>query len=135
MLDNLLIMVWPNAGKFVVSPRYATDYVLPVPYSGPTITTLPTSYQNSTHWKWVFRCQNCTTWQGNLYFLLESLLKANSRVLGGSLNTAGTPVFAWAYGNTPVDTPSSPSSSFGEHSDCMWLALFERLLEMSNVVV
>ncbi|KAJ7433158.1 hypothetical protein B0H11DRAFT_1939741 [Mycena galericulata] len=28
-------------------------------YPGPNIATLPSTTINSTHWKWVFRCQNC----------------------------------------------------------------------------
>ncbi len=27
--------------------------------TGPVLTTLPSSKVNSTHWKWVYRCQNC----------------------------------------------------------------------------
>lgn len=35
--------------------------VSPRPYTGDAVlTTLPSSSVNSTHWKWVFRCQGCT---------------------------------------------------------------------------
>jgi cellobiose dehydrogenase (acceptor) len=60
MVGNLLIMGWPYNGGFVSSARFATAYAYPSPYYGPTITTLPYSKTNSTHWTWVFRCQNCT---------------------------------------------------------------------------
>ncbi|KZS87660.1 cellobiose dehydrogenase [Sistotremastrum niveocremeum HHB9708] len=98
MANNLLIVAWPNNNQIVFSPRYATDYIQPVVYAGPTITTLQSSV-NSTYWKWIFRCQNCTTWQG------------------GSLNTNGGPVFAWVVAFSQVFTPSSASSNFNEHDD------------------
>ncbi|EIM84175.1 uncharacterized protein STEHIDRAFT_62168 [Stereum hirsutum FP-91666 SS1] len=100
MLDNLLLVAWPNDGDIVSSTRYATDYVQPVEYDGPTLTDLPSTSVNSTHWKWVFRCQNCTSWSG-----------------GGSLATTGTGVLAWAYSDVGVDDPSDPQSTFSEHTD------------------
>jgi cellobiose dehydrogenase (acceptor) len=61
MTNNPLIMAWPSNGDFVFSTRYTQTYVYPAPYVGPKITTLPGySKINSTHWTWVFRCQNCT---------------------------------------------------------------------------
>ncbi|KAI0320478.1 cellobiose dehydrogenase [Amylostereum chailletii] len=99
MLNDLLLVAWPNANEIVYSTRWATTYVQPVEYDGPTITNLPSTAVNSTHWKWVFRCQNCTTWTG------------------GGLNTASTAVFAWAYSNVGVDDPSDPQSTFQEHTD------------------
>jgi cellobiose dehydrogenase (acceptor) len=36
-----------------------SGYSYPAYYSGPVITTLPYTTINSTHWRWVFRCQNC----------------------------------------------------------------------------
>ncbi|KZS87659.1 cellobiose dehydrogenase [Sistotremastrum niveocremeum HHB9708] len=98
MADNLLMVAWPNANNIVFSPRYATGYIQPTPYAGPTVTTLESSV-NSTYWKWIFRCQNCTTWDG------------------GSMDTNGGPVFAWVIGLSPVFTPSSPASDFNEHDD------------------
>jgi len=40
-----------------------------IPYlsamTGPVITDLPSSKVNATHWKWVYRCQNCVCkWLG-----------------------------------------------------------------------
>ncbi|KAI0051610.1 hypothetical protein FA95DRAFT_1602622 [Auriscalpium vulgare] len=99
MLDNLLLVAWPNGNSIVYSTRYATDYVQPVAYPGPVITNLPSTSVNATHWNWVFRCQNCTSWSG------------------GSLDTTSGAAWAWAYGNTTVDTPSNNASTFAEHSD------------------
>lgn len=96
MADNLLLVAWPNDGAIVFSPRYTTyvlnvlfvshlqsylnansGYIQPTPYAGPTITTLQSTI-NGTFWKWIFRCQNCTTWDS------------------GSLDTTSTTVMAWA---------------------------------------
>nr|ACF60617.1 cellobiose dehydrogenase [Gelatoporia subvermispora] len=99
MLDCLLLVAWPNQNSIVASTRYATDYVQPTEYDGPVLTTLPSSYVNSTHWKYVYRCQNCTTWQG------------------GGISLGGTGVLAWAYSNVGVDDPSDPESNFLEHTD------------------
>ncbi|KAJ7740946.1 cellobiose dehydrogenase [Mycena maculata] len=95
MIDSLLIAAWPNNGEIVFTTRYATVY------PGPTITTLPTgTYVNATHWKWVFRCQNCTSW------------------LGGSMDVSSTgAVPAWCVSTIPVDTPSDPGTSMVQHTD------------------
>ncbi|KAI0701652.1 hypothetical protein C8Q76DRAFT_825169 [Earliella scabrosa] len=98
MIGNILIVAWPNGNEIVASTRMATGYTLPPLYSGPVLTTLPSSTVNATHWKYVFRCQNCTTWPN-----------------GGIDPTQGG-VFAWAYSSTPVDTPANPNSTFTEHS-------------------
>ncbi|KAJ7103732.1 cellobiose dehydrogenase [Mycena epipterygia] len=100
MVDSLLVAAWPNNGQIVFTTRYATTNVLPDVYPGPVITTLPTSSVNSTHWKWVFRCQNCTTWTG------------------GSLDVSSpgsTP--AWCVSTIPVDDPADPGTSMVQHTD------------------
>ncbi|KAJ7198737.1 cellobiose dehydrogenase [Mycena pura] len=101
MVDSLLIAAWPNNGQIVFTTRYATTNVLPDVYPGPIITTLPHSFVNSTHWKWVFRCQNCTSW------------------LGGSIDPgAEAAVPAWCASSIPVDDPSDPGTSMVQHTDC-----------------
>ncbi|KAJ7621156.1 cellobiose dehydrogenase [Roridomyces roridus] len=100
MIDSLLVAAWPNNGKIVVSTRYATSNVLPDVYPGPTITTLPSTTINSTHWKWVFRCQNCTSW------------------LGGSIDvTSPSNIPAWCVSTIPVDDPADPGTSMVQHTD------------------
>ncbi|KAL0958866.1 hypothetical protein HGRIS_014182 [Hohenbuehelia grisea] len=100
MLQNLLLVAWPNGGSIVRSPRFATGYVQPTPYTGPIITNLPSTTVNATHWKWVFRCQNCTSWSG-----------------GGSIPVDAGGVLAWAMSTTAVNTPADPNSDFAEHTD------------------
>ncbi|KAF8657601.1 hypothetical protein AX16_002182 [Volvariella volvacea WC 439] len=102
MLHNLLLVAWPNGNNIVRSLRMATDYVLPTVSSGPQILTdHPASFVNSTHWKWIYRCQNCVSW--------------DSAVGPRSLPVDSFGVPAWAQGITPVDSPANPASTFQEH--------------------
>ncbi|TCD65251.1 substrate-specific activator of APC-dependent proteolysis [Steccherinum ochraceum] len=99
MLQNILLVAWPNGNQIVTSTRYATAYVQPTEYDGPTLTTLPSSHVNATHWKWVYRCQNCTSWNG------------------GGLDVTSGAALAWAYSSVGVDDPADPQSTFQEHTD------------------
>ncbi|KAF8595031.1 CBD9-like protein [Ceratobasidium sp. AG-I] len=97
---NLLLVAWPWNGAIVPSTRYALGYSAPFVITGPTVTTIAAgSFVNATHWKWLFRCQNCTTWADN------------------SLNTNGYQVFGWALGLTAVSAPANPASSITDHED------------------
>ncbi|KAJ7254674.1 cellobiose dehydrogenase [Mycena haematopus] len=101
MVDSLLVAAWPNNGGIVFTTRYATTNVLPDVYPGPVITTLPHSYVNATHWKWVYRCQNCTTWTG-----------------GGSIDVSSQgAVPAWCSSTIAVDDPADPGTSMVQHTD------------------
>ncbi|KAJ7853534.1 cellobiose dehydrogenase [Mycena olivaceomarginata] len=101
MIDSLLIAAWPNNGKIVFTTRYATTNVLPDVYNGPKITTLSTgTYVNSTHWKWVYRCQNCTSWTG------------------GSIDVSSpAAVPAWSSSTIAVDNPADPGTTMVQHTD------------------
>ncbi|KAI0664668.1 CBD9-like protein [Cubamyces menziesii] len=103
MSNSLLFTMWPYNSNIMLGPRWADDYVLPDPYAGPKITLLPASKVNSTHINAIFRCQNCTAWQGG------SL---------GSGNLDGTAVLAYvASTETGVEDPSDIDSSFQEHNN------------------
>ncbi|KAJ7905042.1 cellobiose dehydrogenase [Mycena leptocephala] len=100
MIDSLLIAAWPNNGKIVFTTRYATTNVLPDVYPGPIITTMANSYVNATHWKWVFRCQNCTSWTG------------------GSIDVSSqAAVPAWSASTIAVDNPADPGTTMVQHTD------------------
>ncbi|KZV74216.1 hypothetical protein PENSPDRAFT_710401 [Peniophora sp. CONT] len=99
MIGDLLLVAWPNANAIVSSTRMATC-AHSLPFSGPTITNLPSTAVNATHWKWVFHCQNCTTWGGT-----------------SSMPTTSSGVLAWAYSTVAVNDPSDPDSDFAEHTD------------------
>ncbi|KAL9714475.1 substrate-specific activator of APC-dependent proteolysis [Leucoagaricus gongylophorus] len=103
MLQNLLLTVWPNGNSIVRSARYATDYVQPLPMSGPILTDLPSTKVNSTHWKWVYRCQNCITW--------------STSTGTNSIPVSSFGVPAWVFSSVGVDDPADPQSTFQEHTD------------------
>uniref|UniRef100_UPI0012FE7E2C Cellobiose dehydrogenase n=1 Tax=Phanerodontia chrysosporium TaxID=2822231 RepID=UPI0012FE7E2C len=99
--NDLLLVAWANGNQIVSSTRWATGYVQPTAYTGTaTLTTLPETTINSTHWKWVFRCQGCTEWNN-----------------GGGIDVTSQGVLAWAFSNVAVDDPSDPQSTFSEHTD------------------
>ncbi|KAK0477718.1 cellobiose dehydrogenase [Armillaria luteobubalina] len=99
MITNLLLVAWSDGEGVVSSARWATDYVQPLAMVGPILTDLPSTMVNATHWKWVYRCENCTVW-------------AN-----GGLDTGSFGAPAWVFSNVPVDDPSDPESTFEEHTD------------------
>ncbi|KAK1231893.1 substrate-specific activator of APC-dependent proteolysis [Marasmius sp. AFHP31] len=99
MINNLLLVAWVNNGKIMATNRKATVYEQPLPYKGPVLTTLPSSLVNSTHYKWVYRCQNCTVWDT------------------GSLDTNGGGPGAWVVSTIAVDNPANLDTTFQEHTD------------------
>ncbi|KAK7434183.1 substrate-specific activator of APC-dependent proteolysis [Stygiomarasmius scandens] len=96
MIRNTLLVTWLNGDEVMGTNRFATDYIQPLPLDGPIITNLPSTMINSTHWKWVYRCQNCT---------------------GGTLNPSSAGVSGWAFSSAPVDDPSDINTDFEEHTD------------------
>ncbi|KAJ3054258.1 hypothetical protein HK097_002243 [Rhizophlyctis rosea] len=104
MKYSLLLVAWLNAqNQIVVSPRYATDYVMPTPLSGPVITVLKDSGIVNGELKVNVRCQGCTSWAGS-----EGTQ---------SIATSGFQLLAYAANSfTKPSTPSSASSSLGIHS-------------------
>ncbi|KAH0578929.1 substrate-specific activator of APC-dependent proteolysis, variant 2 [Termitomyces sp. 'cryptogamus'] len=104
MLQSLLLVAWRNGNSIVRSARFATDYVQLVAFTQPILTDLPTTGVNSTHWRWVYRCQNCITWP---------------TTTGGTnsipISAFGAP--AWTFSSVAVDEPANPNSTFQEHTD------------------
>ncbi|THH08850.1 hypothetical protein EW146_g8858 [Bondarzewia mesenterica] len=121
MLQDLLLVAWPNGNSIVSSARYATQYV------GPTITNLPSTscvqspkYLSISHIlnaNVLFRMKHDEGWQG-----------------GGSLPLSSTGVWAWAYSSVGVDDPSDPQSTFQEHTDSSLLSLHLDLGNHTNAV-
>ncbi|KAJ2927968.1 hypothetical protein H1R20_g9137, partial [Candolleomyces eurysporus] len=97
MLNNLLLVAWPNGDSIVASTRLATIL------EGPVLTTLPSSKVNATHWKWVYRCQHCVSWE-----------TADGTV---SLPIDSSGAAAWAWSDVEVAEPANPASSFSQHKD------------------
>lgn len=54
--------------------------------SGPVLTDLPSTKVNATHWKWVYRCQNCISMLPITWFVFLGLIIIVNRLVdrGGS---------------------------------------------------
>ncbi|KAK0444192.1 cellobiose dehydrogenase [Desarmillaria tabescens] len=106
MIRNILLVAWANGDEVVSSARWATDYIQPLVrlWFGPILTDLPSTKVNSTHWKWVYRCENCTKSVG---FSWD----------GGGLDSSSFGAPAWVFSDVPVDDPSDSQSTFEEHTD------------------
>ncbi|CAE6505183.1 unnamed protein product [Rhizoctonia solani] len=103
MNSNLLLVAWPNGNSIVSSTRMSTGYTMPTVVSGFTLTTIAAGTTvNATHWKWLFRCQGCTSW-------------TTAAGTTGAMTTNGVQVFGWAQSTVAADTPSNPASTFPEH--------------------
>lgn len=62
MTNTLLLMAYPNGDDVLTSFKWATGYEMPVPYTGDAELTQIFSSINATHYKLVYRCQNCLAW-------------------------------------------------------------------------
>ncbi|KAI3605011.1 cellobiose dehydrogenase [Moniliophthora roreri] len=99
MINNLLVVGYSDGENVVGSTRFAKAYTPPEILTGTTLTSLASTTVNETHWKWVFRCENCTSWEG------------------GSIDTSSTGVPAWAFGDIAPSDPTDPASELTQHSD------------------
>ncbi|KAG6833025.1 substrate-specific activator of APC-dependent proteolysis [Tephrocybe sp. NHM501043] len=104
MLQSLLLVAWANGNSVVSSARFATDYIQPTAFSQPVLTSLPSTKVNSTHWKWVYRCQKCISW---------STTTGTTK----SIPVSGSGAPAWVYSSAAVDDPTDAQSTFEEHTD------------------
>ncbi|KDN51286.1 hypothetical protein RSAG8_00915, partial [Rhizoctonia solani AG-8 WAC10335] len=101
--------------SIVASTRMSTGYTQPTVVSGFTLSTITAGTTvNATHWKWLFRCQGCTSWP-------------TASGTTGSMITNGVQVFGWARSTAAVDTPSNPASTFQEHTTSFQLVLLQQL--------
>jgi len=62
MVNNLLLIAYPQQSQVLTSFRWATEYGPPVLYTGNAKLTQVSSVVNSTHYSVIFRCQNCLKW-------------------------------------------------------------------------
>ncbi|TKX20231.1 cellobiose dehydrogenase-like protein 2 [Elsinoe australis] len=106
MTNNLLLTVWPNAGKVVTSLRFASGYDQPAIYNG-NATVVPISQSvNSTHAEIIYRCLRCWTWS------------QASGASGSSIppTTAdGVQPIGWAAHTELPATPADPNSLVEQH--------------------
>ncbi|KFY05536.1 hypothetical protein V492_08470 [Pseudogymnoascus sp. VKM F-4246] len=106
MTNNLLLMAWPYDGKILTSFRQASGYVNPNIYTGNAILSPISSTVNETHYKLIYRCQNCL-----------------AQDLAGDTDTThssgGVLVLAWAQAFPAPITPSDPNSDIVQHDNGM----------------
>lgn len=109
MVNNPLIVGYPNGQNITVSPRWTTGYKQPVPYDQVKITTMPDQGMNATHWTLSILCSGCSLWKQGSYNM--------------NLNPSALVWMAVATnsGRGTVTTPSSLSSDFVVHD---WNARF-----------
>ena len=105
MTGSLLLLAWANGNDMVTSFRYATGYVAPDIYTGNATLTQLAHSVNSTHFSFVYRCENCFAWDQ-----------------GGSISSnPPTPgayqVFGWVQSFESPATPASSDSVIQQHDN------------------
>ncbi|EHA53095.1 hypothetical protein MCOR27_009274 [Pyricularia oryzae] len=95
MTRALLLVAWPHEDEVLTSFRYATGFVVPELYKGDAKLTQITSSMNSTHYKLVFRCQNCLKW-------------SHDGLEGGQSTSSSFLMLGWGQARTPVGNPECP---------------------------
>ena len=74
-----------------------SGYQPPSPYDDPTVTLLPDTAVNETHWTLSATCSGCTSWSG------------------GAIDPLAPAPLAWAYAGAAPAAPADPDSGFGKH--------------------
>lgn len=105
MTSRLLLTAWPSGTDVLTSFRWANGYVQPDLYKGNAKLTQISSTINSTHFKLLYRCENCLAW--------------NQDGVAGSVSTSsGGIVFGWASALTPPTSASCPTQAlFVQHDN------------------
>ncbi|KAK4442583.1 hypothetical protein QBC34DRAFT_312817 [Podospora aff. communis PSN243] len=100
MLRSPLVVAWVNGSGVVVTTRWATQFHAPTPYLNTTISLLPSSRVNSTHWKADFICSSgCSDWYGG--------------AIDANHNNA---TFGYAASSRPVAQPGNVTGPIGFHN-------------------
>lgn len=103
MVNNLLLLAYPNEGEVLTSFRWATTYGPPDVYSGDAELTQVSSSINATHYSVIFRCENCLQWTEG----------ENS---GGAYTSTGGMMLGWAHAeSSPTDGACADTAGVGKH--------------------
>ncbi|KAL2178209.1 uncharacterized protein P884DRAFT_298869 [Thermothelomyces heterothallicus CBS 202.75] len=103
MTYNPLTVVWADGDNVVLSSRIAYGYFSPPENPDAQYTVLETgTHVNETHFQVTAKCAGCSRWGDEDTGYTE-------------LDPAYQTTFAFAYSETPVETPSDPASNFGIH--------------------
>ncbi|KAG7286400.1 hypothetical protein NEMBOFW57_008709 [Staphylotrichum longicolle] len=104
MTYNPLAVAWANGtNNVVLSSRIAYGYFSPPENPESKYTVLKTgTHINATHWQITAKCTGCSRWGDDDMGYTE-------------LDPQYQSTMAFAYANTPVDTPADEASTFGIH--------------------
>nr|ADT70773.1 cellobiose dehydrogenase [Amesia atrobrunnea] len=115
MTNSLLITAWPHEDNVYTSLRFATGYAMPDVYSGDATITQISSSINATHFKLIFRCQNCLQW-------------THDGASGGASTSAGVLVLGWVQAFPSPGNPTCPDQiTLEQHNNGMgiWGAVMD----------
>jgi len=103
MIYDPLTVFWANGNNVVLSSRYTSSHVMPLPFAGASYEVFRVgTHVNGTAWQYTAKCTGCTTFLGN-----------GNRT--EYLSPVGTNNFAFAYASSRPSSPSSNTSSFSVH--------------------
>ncbi|ORY63870.1 uncharacterized protein BCR38DRAFT_524025 [Pseudomassariella vexata] len=102
MTYNPLTLIWPNGDDIVHASRMAFGYYVPDPYPNATYTVLKGTGTSGGRVKFTALCSGCTTWAD---------FEGNPTTIDASQPAP----FAFAFSQTPPETPADPVSAFGIH--------------------
>ncbi|KAH7031437.1 cellobiose dehydrogenase [Microdochium trichocladiopsis] len=105
MPTNLLLTAWPSGNDVLTSFRWATGYVEPELYTGNAKLTQISSAINATHFRLIYRCENCLSWN-------------QDGTTGGASTSNGGLTLGWAAAFQPPTGASCASSArFVQHDN------------------
>ena len=99
MLDNLLLIVYPDGEEVTASLRITSEYASPLLFDGDAVMKpIPDgTFADSTGFSYTFLCENC---------IVDGLTFNSSE---------SDPFLGWAMSTNPVTDPSSPFSLLNYH--------------------
>lgn len=104
MVNNLLLVAYPQQGQVLTSFRWATEYGPPALYTGDAKLTQISSIVNTTHYSVIFRCQNCLKWR-------------QGGEEGAAPTSAGFLVLGWCHATTnPTNGACANNAAVRRHT-------------------
>jgi cellobiose dehydrogenase (acceptor) len=103
MTNSMLLAAWPQGDEVYTDFKKAPGYEQPLHFGGNAKLTQISSSVNATHFRLVYRCENCIKWSGD-------------GVSGTGSTSSGQLVNCWAHGKTNVIDGECPKdTTFVQH--------------------
>lgn len=96
MPNSLLLLAYPNVDEVLTAFMWSPGYEMPVPYAGDAELTQIFSSINATHYKLVYRCVGCLTWD-------------HEGTTGNVSTSAGYALAGWCLASTSPGNPDCPT--------------------------